>query len=48
VCCLRYRALQVEQRIPSDLRIPIRTLDAEAVLRGLRPHLVHPDLTHAA
>jgi predicted DNA-binding ribbon-helix-helix protein len=48
VCCLRYQALQVDQRIPADLRVPIRTLDAHAVLRGLRPNLVQPDLTHAA
>ena len=40
VCGLRYLALQVEQRIPGDLSIPIRTLNATAVLHGLRPNLV--------
>lgn len=40
VSCLRYRTLQVEQRIPSDASIPIRSLNAHAVLRGLRPGLV--------
>ncbi len=40
VCGLRYLALQVEQRIPGDLSIPIRSLNATAVLRGLRPNLV--------
>lgn len=39
VCCLRYQALQVDQRIPSDLTIPIRSLNAHAVLRGLRPNM---------
>lgn len=37
---LRYLALQVDQRIPSDPSIPIRTLNAQAVLRGVRPSLV--------
>lgn len=37
---LRYLALQVDQRIPSDLSIPIRSLNAQAVLRGVRPSLV--------
>jgi len=40
VCGLGYLALQVEQRIPGDLSIPIRSLNATAVLRGLRPNLV--------
>ncbi len=40
VCGLRYLALQVDQRIPSDIGIPIRSLNAHAVLRGLRPGLV--------
>jgi len=40
VCGLRYLALQVDQRIPSDVSIPIRSLNAHAVLRGLRPSLV--------
>lgn len=47
VCCLRYRALQVDQRIPSDLRIPIRSLNAHAVLQGLRPNLVQGEVAHA-
>lgn len=40
VSSLRYLALQVEQRIPSDVSIPISSLDAHAVLRGLRHRLV--------
>jgi len=40
VSSLRYLALQVEQRIPSDVSIPISSLDAHAVLRGLRHSLV--------
>jgi predicted DNA-binding ribbon-helix-helix protein len=40
VCGLRYRALQVDQRIPIDLSIPIRSLSPHAVLRGLRSSLV--------
>lgn len=35
VCCLRYQVLQAEGRIPMDTRIPIRSLDARAVLHGL-------------
>ena len=37
VCGLRYLALQVDQRIPCNVSIPIRSLNAHAVLRGLRP-----------
>lgn len=48
VSCLRYLALQVEQRIPRDLNIPIRSLDPQAVLRGLRPRLVQDEHTSAA
>ena len=48
VSCLRYLALQAEQRIPRDLNVPIRSLDAHAVLRGLRPNLVQDELTNAA
>ncbi|MCZ4315262.1 ribbon-helix-helix domain-containing protein [Comamonadaceae bacterium G21597-S1] len=48
VSCLRYLALQAEQRIPRDLNIPIRSLDAHAVLRGLRPNLVQDELTSTA
>ena len=40
VSSLRYLALQVDQRIPSDVSIPISALDAHAVLRGLRPNLL--------
>ena len=40
VCGLRYLALQLEDRIPSDISIPIASLNAHAVLRGLRPNLV--------
>ncbi len=40
VCGLRYLALQVDDRIPSDVSIPIRSLNAHAVLHGLRPNLV--------
>ena len=47
VCCLRYQALQVDQRIPSDLAIPIRSLNAHAVLHGLRPNLVQGEAAHA-
>ena len=37
VSSLRYLALQVDHRIPSDLSIPISSLDAQVVLRGLHP-----------
>ena len=40
VCCLRYRALQVDDRIPKDIRVPIGSLNARAVLHGLRANLV--------
>lgn len=43
VSSLRYLALQVDQRIPSDIRIPISSLDARTVLAGL--HL-HPARSH--
>lgn len=35
VSALRYMALQAQQRIPADLSVPIRSLDAGAVLRDL-------------
>ena len=38
-CALRYLSLQVAQRIPSDIRIPIRSLRAHAVLGGGRSGL---------
>jgi predicted DNA-binding ribbon-helix-helix protein len=40
VCCQRYMALQVDNRIPRDLNIPIRSLNARTVLQGLKPSLV--------
>jgi len=40
VCCLRYELLQAEGRIPTDAAVPIRSLDARAVLAGL------PDTLH--
>ena len=40
VCCQRYLALQLDNRIPRDLGIPIRSLNAQAVLHGLKPKLV--------
>lgn len=40
VCCQRYLALQVDNRIPRDLGIPIRSLNPQTVLRGARPNLV--------
>ncbi|KOF53456.1 MULTISPECIES: ribbon-helix-helix domain-containing protein [unclassified Achromobacter] len=39
VCCLRYEVLLAEGRIPRDASVPIRSLDAGAVLRGLPPAL---------
>jgi predicted DNA-binding ribbon-helix-helix protein len=40
VSCQRYLALQVDNRIPRDISIPIRSLNAHAVLHGLQPNLV--------
>lgn len=37
VSALRYMALQARQRIPADLSVPIRSLDASAVLQDLPP-----------
>jgi predicted DNA-binding ribbon-helix-helix protein len=37
VCCGRYLALQLAGRIPTDPRVPIRSLDADWVLSGERP-----------
>ncbi|ARP77741.1 aryl-sulfate sulfotransferase [Bordetella genomosp. 6] len=39
VCCLRYQVLQAEGRIPADAAVPIGSLDAQAVLRGLPANL---------
>ena len=32
VCCLRYLSLQISGAIPGDVSVPIRSLDANAVL----------------
>jgi predicted DNA-binding ribbon-helix-helix protein len=37
VSALRYMALQAQQRIPADLSVPIRSLDAARVLQDLPP-----------
>jgi predicted DNA-binding ribbon-helix-helix protein len=37
VTALRYEALMAAQRIPADRQVPIRSLDAAAVLRELPP-----------
>jgi predicted DNA-binding ribbon-helix-helix protein len=37
VCCGRYLSLQVSGRIPADTRVPIRSLDADWVLRAEGP-----------
>jgi predicted DNA-binding ribbon-helix-helix protein len=37
VSALRYMALQAQQRIPADPRVPIRSLDARQVLADLPP-----------
>lgn len=34
VSCLRYLALQLSGRIPADVEVPIRSLDADWVLAG--------------
>jgi predicted DNA-binding ribbon-helix-helix protein len=34
VSCLRYLALQLSGRIPADIEVPIRSLDADWVLAG--------------
>lgn len=39
VCCLRYLSLQLSGGIPGDVTVPIRSLDADAVLaRERAPH----------
>ncbi|WP_083383928.1 MULTISPECIES: ribbon-helix-helix domain-containing protein [Cupriavidus] len=48
VCCLRYLMLQGEGRIPADPRVPIRSLDAAAVLRDLPPGWVDTPPSSAA
>ena len=42
VCCLRYQLLQAEGRIPADAAVPIRSLNAKAVLEGLPPSMYDP------
>lgn len=42
VSALRYMALLARQRIPADLGVPIRSLDAEAVLQDLPPSWARP------
>jgi predicted DNA-binding ribbon-helix-helix protein len=37
VSCGRYLALQVSGRIPADVGVPIRSLDADWVLAGEKP-----------
>lgn len=37
VCCLRYLSLQISGGIPSDVSVPIRSLDADAVLARSKP-----------
>lgn len=43
VCCLRYLLLQGEGRIPADTSVPLRSLDARAVLDSLPPSWVEAD-----
>lgn len=42
VSALRYMALQAHDRIPMDNSVPIRTLDANAVLHALPSHWALP------
>ncbi|MCE4556175.1 ribbon-helix-helix domain-containing protein [Pelomonas cellulosilytica] len=42
VSALRYMALLAHQRIPADLAVPIRSLDAQAVLHGLPGRWARP------
>lgn len=41
VSALRYMALLAHQRIPANLEVPIASLDAHTVLRGLPAHWAH-------
>jgi predicted DNA-binding ribbon-helix-helix protein len=43
VCCMRYLLLQNEGRIPADMNVPIRSLDARAVLDSLPASWVEAD-----
>ncbi|AKJ26772.1 ribbon-helix-helix domain-containing protein [Caldimonas brevitalea] len=43
VCALRYMALQVQQRIPNDLAVPLASLDARRVLEHLPESWASPE-----
>ncbi len=45
VCCLRYLSLQILNAIPDDFSVPIRSLDANAVLARERAAFEPPVLT---
>jgi predicted DNA-binding ribbon-helix-helix protein len=45
VSALRYMALQAHDRIPTDLNVPIRSLDARRVLDQLPPGWATPEPT---
>lgn len=47
VSALRYMALQAHDRIPMDNAIPIRSLDARAVLHALPGHWALPEVGRA-
>jgi predicted DNA-binding ribbon-helix-helix protein len=50
VCCARYLALMASGRIPADMSVPIRDLDADWVLTGERTvmHRGRPERTALA
>ena len=48
VSALRYMALQAHERIPTDLNVPIRSLDARRVLDQLPPSWATPEPSSAA
>jgi predicted DNA-binding ribbon-helix-helix protein len=48
VSTLRYMALQAYQRIPTDTRVSIRSLDARKVLERLPPSWAEPDRNRRA
>jgi len=48
VCCMRYLLLQNEGRIPADTSVPLRSLDARAVLDSLPPTWVDGGARRAA
>jgi len=47
VCCLRYQSLQVAGGIPSDVSVPIRSLDPDRVLAKERPDHKAPPVPFA-